>query len=89
MVLIYMKKGLVLVISDILSLITVVLCLIQKLPQIRDLYAYKSARGKLFVQRTHNVIYFYDLIRIVCILHRYQFAIIISGAVQLHSNDAI
>jgi len=45
MIFLYLKKGLVLVISDLLSLITVVLCLIQKIPQIRDLYGYKSARG--------------------------------------------
>lgn len=42
----YIKKGFLLVFADILSLITVALCLIQKLPQIRDLYGYKSARGR-------------------------------------------
>lgn len=42
----YIKKGFLLVVADILSLITVILCLIQKLPQIRDLYGYKSAKGE-------------------------------------------
>lgn len=41
----YVKKGLLLVIADILSLITIVLCLVQKLPQIKNIYGYRSARG--------------------------------------------
>lgn len=44
----YIKKGFLLVVADILSIITIALCLIQKLPQIRDLYEYKSARGGHF-----------------------------------------
>lgn len=43
----YIKKGFMLVVADVLSIITIVLCLVQKLPQIRDLYGYKSARGNL------------------------------------------
>lgn len=45
----YVKKGFLLVVADMLSIITIVLCLIQKLPQIRDLYGYKSARGKFIM----------------------------------------
>lgn len=41
----YITKGILYVISDILSLITVVLCMVQKVPQIRDLFMYKSAKG--------------------------------------------
>lgn len=43
----YITKGILYVISDILSLITVALCMVQKLPQIRDLFTYKSAKGML------------------------------------------
>lgn len=46
MLLDYVQKGLVHVIADILSVITILLCLVSKVPQIRDLYGYKSARGK-------------------------------------------
>lgn len=41
----YITKGILYVISDILSLVTVALCLVQKLPQIGDIYRYKSAKG--------------------------------------------
>lgn len=41
----YIARGILYVISDLLSLITVGLCFIQKLPQIRDIYTYKSAKG--------------------------------------------
>lgn len=44
----YIKKGFLFIIADILSIITVVLCMIQKLPQIRDVHVYKSAKGKNF-----------------------------------------
>lgn len=42
----YITKGIMYVISDILSLITVTLCMVQKLPQIREIYTYKSAKGE-------------------------------------------
>lgn len=42
----YITKGILYVISDILSLLTVALCLVQKLPQIREIYTFKSAKGK-------------------------------------------
>lgn len=42
----YITKGIIYVISDLLSVITVALCLVQKLPQIRDIHTYKSAKGE-------------------------------------------
>lgn len=42
----FIKNGILFVIADILSVITVLLCLIQKLPQIRDVHLYKSAKGE-------------------------------------------
>lgn len=42
----YIAKGISYVISDLLSLITVALCFVQKVPQIRELYTYKSAKGE-------------------------------------------
>lgn len=42
----YITKGFLYILSDILSLITVALCLVQKVPQIRELYTYKSAKGE-------------------------------------------
>lgn len=42
----FIKKGILFVIADILSIITVILCLVQKLPQIRDVFTFKSAKGK-------------------------------------------
>lgn len=39
-------QGILHVISDILSLVTIGFCLIQKIPQIKTLYNRKSARGK-------------------------------------------
>lgn len=44
----FIKRGILFVIADILSIVTVLLCLVQKLPQIRDVYAYKSAKGKCY-----------------------------------------
>ncbi|XP_031620142.1 solute carrier family 66 member 3 [Contarinia nasturtii] len=69
----YIAKGIVYVISDILSLVTVVLCMVQKLPQIRDIYTYKSAKGisatslmlELFgytVMMLYNYTYSYSLL---------------------------
>lgn len=46
MLLDYVQKGLVHVVADLLSVITILLCLVSKVPQIKDLYGYKSARGK-------------------------------------------
>lgn len=51
-----MKKGFLLLVADVLSIITIVLCLVQKLPQIRDLYGYKSARGELWVRHAFELI---------------------------------
>jgi len=45
MVLAYLQRGIILVVSDILSLITIALCLVVKVPQIKALWLYKSARG--------------------------------------------
>lgn len=42
----WLTKGILYVVADILSLVTVILCMVQKVPQIRDLYAYKSAKGE-------------------------------------------
>lgn len=42
----YITKGILYIISDILSLITVALCMVQKVPQIREVFIYKSAKGK-------------------------------------------
>lgn len=39
-------RGVLVIISDILSLLTIGFCLIQKVPQIKTLYKGKSARGK-------------------------------------------
>lgn len=38
-------RGILIIISDILSIVTIGFCLIQKIPQIRTLYNGKSARG--------------------------------------------
>lgn len=42
----YLTKGIMYIIADLLSLITVALCMVQKLPQIQEIYTYKSAKGK-------------------------------------------
>lgn len=39
-------QGILIIISDILSILTIGFCLIQKIPQIKTLYKGKSARGK-------------------------------------------
>lgn len=39
-------RGVLVIISDILSLLTIGFCLIQKIPQIKTLYKCKSARGR-------------------------------------------
>lgn len=44
----YITKGILYIVSDILSLITVALCMVQKVPQIRELYTYKSAKGEYY-----------------------------------------
>lgn len=41
----YIKKGIVLIVADILSLVTIGLCLVAKVPQIKTLYSIRSARG--------------------------------------------
>ncbi|XP_055315254.1 solute carrier family 66 member 3 [Sitodiplosis mosellana] len=69
----YITKGILYVISDILSLLTVALCLVQKLPQIREIFTYKSAKGisttslllELFgytVMMLYNYTYSYSLL---------------------------
>lgn len=45
----YITKGILYIVSDILSMITVALCMVQKVPQIRELYTYKSAKGRFFI----------------------------------------
>lgn len=43
----YITKGIMYIISDLLSLITVALCMVQKLPQIQEIFTYKSAKGRI------------------------------------------
>lgn len=45
--------GVLMIISDILSLLTIGFCLIQKIPQIKTLYNSKSARGKWMLTYSH------------------------------------
>lgn len=42
----YITKGIMYIMADLLSLITVALCMIQKLPQIQEIFTYKSAKGE-------------------------------------------
>lgn len=42
----YFEKGLLLVIADLLSLVTIASCLVCKIPQIRTIAALESAKGK-------------------------------------------
>lgn len=41
----FIGNGVLIIISDVLSLLTIGFCLIQKIPQIKTLYDFKSARG--------------------------------------------
>lgn len=78
-------------VADLLSIITIVLCLIQKLPQIRDLYGYKSARGKL--SKTMSLYDFelnYNVSNgVVSFCRRYQCAVTVSRIIQLHIDDDV
>lgn len=47
-------KSLLLIIADILSFITIVLCLISKVPQIKTLVDIKSAKGNFLT--IHNIL---------------------------------
>lgn len=51
----FIKKGILFVIADILSIITVLLSVVQKLPQIRDVYTYKSAKGERDLSMRSNI----------------------------------
>lgn len=41
----FLTRGLVMFISDVLSIITILMCLVAKVPQIRTLFAMKTAQG--------------------------------------------
>lgn len=41
----FLAKGLLMVISDLFSVITIAMCLIAKVPQIRTLFGIKKAKG--------------------------------------------
>lgn len=86
-----LTRGLLMVISDFLSLITILMCLVAKLPQIRTIYAMKSARGK---RRTHSLSLNSNasLINAFYLFPpetRHQPGRPLPGAVQLHGDDVL
>lgn len=101
----FIKRGILFVIADILSIVTVLLCLVQKLPQIRDVYAYKSAKGKCYHLDAIEIILLdcadssignlialsmaFHSIVCVFIWSRYQHRIIVFGIDFIHNDDAI
>lgn len=56
----YLTKGIMYIIADLLSLITVALCMVQKLPQIQEIFTYKSAKGK-FDNKLQQTPHIHDL----------------------------
>lgn len=81
----YITKGILYIFADILSLVTVALCMVQKLPQIQQIYTYKSAKGK----HDHVNSLIREIFLINSFIFRPEFDFIILGAVQLHGDDAV
>lgn len=86
----YIAKGIMYVISDLLSVITVALCLVQKLPQIQAIYTYKSAKGELiYGPRIESVVLFWVFLSFLLYFYRYQHDFIATRIVQLHGDGTL
>lgn len=84
----YLQRGMILIFSDILSLITVALCLVAKVPQIKTLYRYKSARGE-WKKKMPTAVESNLQFKLCYSQCRHQFVITLSGVGELHDNDDV
>lgn len=82
----YLERGLVLVIADLLSLITVSSCLVIKVPQINTIRENESSKGEsaAHAKSPKNTHLHQSLF-----LARHQCAGTMPGAVQLHGNAVV
>lgn len=77
----YFEKGPLLVVADIFSIVTILSCLVVKVPQIKIIQENKSAAGKFC--------FLFKLIFFKTFFSRNQLGWIVIGTMQLHCNDVL